>query len=238
MLALCDQLPEHEHLIELFRRGAQLELDALQASPDGVEMWLVDLYGNDRWMVGAGHGAAGILQPLLRGLRLLPDDVAGRVLSVARALVARTALRDGERANWLPTIDSDGSDIRVQWCHGAPGMVIALAPAAVDDDATREMLVAGGELIWHAGPLAKGAGLCHGTAGNALALLQLFDLTGDELWLDRARRFAMHALTQVRARREQVGRGRHSLMTGDLGVAVALVQCEQARPGIPGLHFL
>ena len=92
--------------------------------------------------------------------------------------------------------------------------------------------------MWRAGPLAKGSSICHGTAGNALALLELFDLTGDELWLDRARRFAMHALAQVRTRRSQVGHGRHSLMTGDLGVAAALVQVEQLRTGILGLDFL
>ena len=32
---------------------------------------------------------------------------------------------------------------------------------------------AGGELTWQAGPLAKGAGLCHGTAGNGYAFLKL-----------------------------------------------------------------
>jgi hypothetical protein len=34
---------------------------------------------------------------------------------------------------------------------------------------------AGGELTWRAGPLAKGANLCHGTAGNGYAFLALFE---------------------------------------------------------------
>jgi len=33
----------------------------------------------------------------------------------------------------------------------------------------------------------KGAGICHGTAGNGYALLKTFERTGDELWLERAR---------------------------------------------------
>ena len=60
----------------------------------------------------------------------------------------------------------------------------------------------GGELIWRAGPLAKGPGLCHGTAGNGYAFLRLHALTGDELWLMRARRFAMHAVEQVERQRQ------------------------------------
>jgi Lanthionine synthetase C-like protein len=60
-----------------------------------------------------------------------------------------------------------------------------------------EPALAGGELTWHAGPLAKGSNLCHGTAGNAYAFLVLHRRSGDELWLDRARSFAMHAIGQV-----------------------------------------
>ena len=43
-----------------------------------------------------------------------------------------------------------------------------------DHPAVEELLVAGGEATWRAGPLAKGVGLCHGTDGNALALLELY----------------------------------------------------------------
>ena len=84
---------------------------------------------------------------------------------------------------------------RVQWCHGAPGIVCALAgaPAHRELDA---ILIAAGELTWEAGPLRKGAGLCHGTAGNGWAFLKLHKRTRDRKWLERARRFAMHAIEQ------------------------------------------
>jgi lantibiotic modifying enzyme len=65
---------------------------------------------------------------------------------------------------------------------------------AAGNDALTQVLLAGGELTWRAGPLVKGAGLCHGTAGNGYAFLKLFARTGDERWLERARRFAMHAI--------------------------------------------
>ena len=93
----------------------------------------------------------------------------------------------------------------------------------------------GGELTWHAGPLRKGAGLCHGTAGNGYAFLTLFARTGDERWLYRARRFAMHAIRQVEQARKEYGRGRYSLWTGDIGAALYLADCVDgaARPPLP-----
>ena len=42
------------------------------------------------------------------------------------------------------------------------------------------------------------------------ALLKAFERTGDELWLDRARRFAVHALGQVARARVARGSGRYS----------------------------
>jgi hypothetical protein len=128
--------------------------------------------------------------------------------------------------------------IRVQWCHGAPGVVSSVASAAVEDSVFTGLLEAGGELIWRAGPLVKGSGLCHGTAGNGLAFLALHRRTGDERWLERARRFAVHALEQVERGRERYGGGRHSLWTGDIGVAVMAQSCLDARPGMPTLDWV
>ena len=167
-----------------------------------------------------------------------------RVELERRAVETATALavRGDGLANW-PPLDAEPLDhrswgIRTQWCHGAPGMITSLAHIAPTDGALSELLAAGGELIWRAGPLAKGAGLCHGTAGNGCAFLSLHHRLGDELWLTRARRFAMHALAQVAAARERHGVGRHSLWTGDIGTALYVSQCIDARPGLPSLDWL
>ena len=95
-----------------------------------------------------------------------------------------------------------------------------------------ELLLAGAELVWHAGPptLEKGPGICHGTAGNGYALLAAFARTGDEEWLSRARAFAAHALGQV-ARAD----GRYSLWTGGIGVAVFAADCLDGSSRYPVL---
>jgi hypothetical protein len=117
-------------------------------------------------------------------------------------------------------------------------MVASLARVAPGAAAFTELLVAGGELTWRAGPLVKGPGLCHGTAGNGYALLKLFERTGDERWLARARAFATHALEQVERERAAHGQGRYALWTGDVGAALLAASCLTATAELPTLDRL
>jgi hypothetical protein len=155
---------------------------------------------------------------------------------VRRAL-DRTAVREGELANW-PAKPGVEAGI-LQWCHGAAGIVSAvdsvraLAPESEDAATIATWMRRGAELTWQAGPLRKGATLCHGTAGNGLCFLRMWSLTGEERWLERARRFAMHCLTQMQAARERVGHARFSLWTGDVGTALYLWQCIQGQSELP-----
>ena len=123
--------------------------------------------------------------------------------------------------------------VLVQWCHGAPGIVTSLAD--LPDPQLDELLVAAGELVWAAGPLTKGAGLCHGTAGNGYAFLKLYRRTGEAIWLGRARAFAMHAIAQSERHATDYGMRRYSLWTGDLGLAIYLRNCLDGGDGWPNL---
>ena len=159
-----------------------------------------------------------------------------RTSSAAAVETATTlALHDRGLVNWPTAADpywAEDFPIRVQWCHGAPGLVTSLATLP-RDDAADGLLEAAAELVWEAGPLRKGAGLCHGTAGNGCAFLALHARTGDARWLDRARAFAMHALEQV-----ERAEPRHSLWTGDIGVALYLRACVDGWDGMPVLDVL
>jgi hypothetical protein len=93
-------------------------------------------------------------------------------------------------------------------------------------------------LTWAAAPLKKGSNFCHGTGGNAFALLKLYKRTGDALWLERARAFAARAIAQMREASREHGRGRYSLWTGDPGLAACLWSCVTGEPQFPGLDVI
>ena len=223
-----------ERFAELWSRSAAQLLSV--RDPDGC--WTQVLYGQTTRYFGSGHGFAGNAQALLGRPELL-DDAAALGAGFGRIALDQ-AIGTHETANWPPHTDGplevQSGAIRVQWCHGAPGIVTALAGADPGNEELTAILVAGGELTWQAGPLRKGVGLCHGTAGNAFAFLSLFHRTGDERWLERARAFAMQAAAQVERSRAADGRGRYTLWTGDIGAAVLLDRClDGSERGFPTL---
>lgn len=209
-------------------------------------LWTQHLDGNTGRILGPIHGAVGNTVALLQGSNLpLPERQGGTLLAPERQeeleretseALGRTAVVEGALANWpraegQDLVEKDG-EIRVQWCHGAPG-ILASAATYLDE----ELLLRGAELVWRAGGQKKGPGLCHGTAGNGYALLKVFGRTGDELWLERARRFALHALRQVERSRIQQRCGRYSLWTGDVGAALFAADCLDCRTAVPIIDY-
>jgi hypothetical protein len=224
-----------ERFADLWRSSAQILLSRMDA--DGL--WEQDLYGTRRRLLGAGHGFAGNMHVLLAAPEWLDDGVSVAARAVA-TLRAFAVVSDDGCATWPPVAGSlrPGEVPRVQWCHGSPGVIVAFARVAPDDAELTALLEAGGELTWRAGPLVHNAGLCHGAAGNGFAFLALFDRTGDERWLARARAFAVHALAQVERFRAADGRGRYSLFTGGLGAALLAASCLTLDARFPGLDDL
>jgi hypothetical protein len=214
-----------ERWLEAWRESAQ----ALMARRDPEGLWTQRLYGTTHRLLGPAHGLVGIVHALLQVESEWNESLA---LETGHVLAREAIVEDG-LATW--PADAGGplapaSGIRLQWCHGAPGMVATAAPYLAE-----ELLLAGAELTWRAGAhlQEKGPGLCHGTAGNGYALLKAFERTGDELWLERARRFAVHALAQASA-----APGRYSLFTGGVGVALFAAACLDADPRFPILDWL
>ena len=175
------------------------------------------------------HGVAG------NTLALLRFDWDDAVAVESAAVLSRHAFCEDGLANWpgtpRPRLERprDGR-ICLQFCTGAPG-VLAGAWEYLDED----LALAGAELIWRAGAHRdeKGHGLCHGTSGNGFALLKAFARTGDERWLERARRFAVHALAQAERIAIANGRRRYSLFNGDIGTALFASACLHADPRFP-----
>ena len=250
-------LGEHSLADDLYARVRENE-----EAPANELMWaqvgtmrvaeeMLECTGDERWSESRDRAAGVILerrdeeglwdtQPFGRGLGAAHGAsttaaILGEYQPTASAL-AKYAVREDGLANW-PMVAGDelvehGYDdqVRLQWCHGGAGIVCS-AGQYLDED----VLLAGGECCWQAGApnLDKGYGLCHGTAGTGYAFLKVFERTGDERWLERARRFAVHAL-------EQVDRlpPRYSLMTGSVGAALFANDCLEARATVPIVDVL
>lgn len=214
-----------EAIWEQFRRDEEL----------GCRIWIQNRRGRLIRSIGAGHGFASNAHSLLRGAALLAAERRAELHEAAVDTTETLALHEGELVNWPTAADPFWAEqfaTRVQWCHGAPGLVTSLS-SLPRDERLDSLLTAAGELTWRAGPLRKGPGLCHGTAGNGCAFLALHARTGEELWHDRARAFAMHALEQV-----ERGPPRTTLWTGGLGVALYLTACLDRWDGMPILDVL
>jgi hypothetical protein len=218
----------------------------------GTWIWEQDLYGSRSRYLGAGHGLAGNAYAALRGaahadaadVRMIEQ----RVFDTLSATSLRATLEAPEGQinliNWHVLVDKErvatwlakGGRPLVQDCHGAPGIVCRLS-GVPRGEAWDELLSGAGELSWHAGPLVKGPSLCHGTAGSAMACLKLWGRFSEAQWLERARRLALHAAAQVEQARARHRRGRHSLWTGDLGVACVLWSCVVGNDAFPTLDY-
>lgn len=209
---------------ERWAKASREIVEILWGRRRGDGLWTQNLFGKRFEGLGPAHGLVGNVLALLAGDGLAPDRRT--LVDDATAVLEGAAVAEDGLVNWPPVVGDPRGKFRLQWCHGAPGIVVSAASYLPED-----LLLAGAEVTWRAGPpgMEKGAGLCHGTAGNGYAFLKAFARTGDERWLARARRFCVHALEQV----ERRGHGRYSLFTGDAGVALYAADCLQARTAYP-----
>src|SRR5205085_10538278 len=85
------------------------------AAQDDDRLWTQDLYGRTMRFLGPAHGYVGVVRAL-----------ANRGRAPAVADLSPYLLREDGLVNWMPTTETTPEQIRVQWCHGAPGMVATL----------------------------------------------------------------------------------------------------------------
>lgn len=142
--------------------------------------------------LGAAHGVAGILQMLLSCPAEVTAPYMDDILNTTEWLIS---LQD-DTGNWPSSLKlhkRHSSNELVQWCHGAPGILILLAtvlklahrhnnPLPVDDRMKASIASAlhrGANLVYRHGFLRKGLGLCHGIAGSVYALLAVADVSNE-----------------------------------------------------------
>ncbi len=119
--------------------------------------------------LGAAHGDVGIITQVVLSRPWVAPAVRADLLAVLGAQL--------ESGNWPSSVPVEGSaeeDKLVQFCHGAPGVVVSLqslVPFFPDLGAEMERAIERGrKCVVERGLLRKEACLCHGMAGNVMAL--------------------------------------------------------------------
>jgi lantibiotic modifying enzyme len=190
------------HALSLIQRTIEAVVRRISSSP---RPWT----WHGKAYLGAAHGAIGIILQVI----LSSPSVAPEYQQMLESLLSQQ-YPSGNFPSSLPA----GSDRLVQFCHGAPGFVIALVslrpyfPALQNRiDAAIE---AGRKVTWERGLLTKTPCLCHGIAGNALALVG-----GKE-----AEHFMSHMSSAALAEQDKLDESEHrddGLYTGEAGRAWA-----------------
>ncbi|RSH84100.1 hypothetical protein EHS25_005345 [Saitozyma podzolica] len=173
--------------------------------------------------LGAAHGFAGILTVLLQEHRVFGTVITPEDLQAIKATVDWLARLQTNDANLPSTLESGHADL-VQFCHGAPGLVLLLTEAmGTFEDMQKDwlrMAEKAGLCVWRKGLLVKGvSGLCHGIAGNAYTFGALHRATGDTRWLSCRDAFATLAVKLLSQSRLDNPDHPYSLFEGIGGLA-------------------
>lgn len=221
----------------MYQETARLLWSQLEWSDEhGCHYWTQEMYGKRSDYIDAIHGFVGTALPLVQGRDLLEPAEWDSWRHCIGNTVRKTAEWEGGLVNWRACLSpASGRAKLMQYCHGAPGFVVCLAD--FPDESLDDLLTAGAEATWAAGPLRKGSNLCHGTGGNGYAFLKLYKRTGDSKWLQRARAFAMHGIAQTDGAAQAYGQMRYSLWTGDLGFAIFLWDCIRGGDRFPTIDI-
>ncbi len=166
-----------------------------------------------RGFLGIAHGQAGLLYALLQWSLASRTPLAAQVPDLLGALLDQ-GKQNGRQRAWPRT---PGDRQRwTGWCHGTAGYTL-LWCTAYDAGLGDGYLEAAAAAGWHASARAsRGPGhLCCGSAGQAYAMLALYNRTGESNWLLRARQLHETALGTVGTAEMQP----LSLYKGDVGVA-------------------
>jgi hypothetical protein len=166
--------------------------------------------GTAGWYTGMAHGLAGALlaveTAVRRGSIRLPHASRQRYVDVLAGAARRT-----QNGGILWPQVAEGRDVGLQsWCHGTPGVTLALlALHRVTEDEAYRQLALGGltamQLLIDA--RANDPTLCCGRTGLGHVFLEGFRLTGEERWLAAARRLAGTSRPMFRPHRRGLFKG-------------------------------
>ena len=145
---------------------------------------------------GLAHGISGIAY-FFACLYNATSDLHWKALATA---LLDTLIRHSQPArggiNWSPRIGNNELT-RCQYSHGAAGigLVFAKATGLLKEPNYLSIALQAGEATYQYGDFRKNPTFCTGLAGGGELLVELYQITREEIWLERAQEFAQKALT-------------------------------------------
>jgi serine/threonine-protein kinase len=177
--------------------------------------------------LGLAHGLAGLLLAaecaVARLGRRRDDALVSR--AVDRLANARV-IAPGVGTLWTPTTEQRLDQLARGWCHGTPGIALALSlcHALSGDRSYAQLFDEAAPTL--ALPGASDLTFCCGRAGRAQILVELYRQRGESRWLDAARAVA------VEPARARLGCGNpRGFNQGSLGLAY--LNARLAAPSLP-----
>jgi type 2 lantibiotic biosynthesis protein LanM len=193
-------------------------------------------------LTGFSHGAAGIAWALLKlaawsGEARFRESAESAIAYVRSTFVA-------EESNWPvyrppPGEDQSSQRFMVSWCHGAPGIGLALVDSLqhMDDLETREEI---GIALRKTVESDFGINhcLCHGDLGNLDILLHAARRLDDSRWMEAGKRRASETVATIAQRGclggTYISLGSPGLMVGLAGIGYGLLRlaCPERVPSV------
>ena len=179
---------------------------------------------------GIAHGWAGILYALLCWQRVRRRGSSPELAQRLDQLAAfATPAGTGVRFRWHVADRPGGPFFMPGWCNGSPGFVHLwnLAYLMFHEPAYASLAERTAANV--ADSLQQGDSLCCGLAGQAYALLNMYNHSGERSWLLLAERLAVAARHAATRQSHTLMNRSESLYKGDLGVAVLLAELGDPR---------
>jgi len=192
LLRLWQATQNERYLQGAIRNGEWLEGQALHRDEGVYWPFWTDKSEDETWYaLGFAHGTSGTTHFLLHLYEATQDKRWSQLAEAALRLLDAQAQPDQGGLNWPPSLDEPEAP-RCQWCHGAPGIGLTYVKAAatLGEDPYKQTAIAAGETTFQHGDIRENPSQCHGLAGNGELFIELYRLSGDKLWLDRAADFA------------------------------------------------
>ena len=196
LLQLWNKTADAKHLEGAIRCGRWLE-DQLTTDDLGTHCLVETVEKGFGTMpyTGLAHGISGVAY-FLACLYHATSDPRWKGLATA---ILDTLIRHAQPArggvNWSPRI-GNSELTRCQFSHGAAGIGLAFAKVATLLDQSNYLSVAlqAGEATYQYGDFRANPTFCTGLAGGGELLVELYKITREDIWLERAQEFAQKAL--------------------------------------------